>query len=136
MKRTKAPRSIAKSARYVYPTLSDGVTLQTADGDWELGGMTVLVQPDGIDKEFQITAIVIEQCNRPNKTHEIVLYAGENEVEIARRRFVVNAIAAGVVPVDIDTRFLPADTQVSARLAVQGSGEKVVVISLQCDKRE
>lgn len=120
-----------QTARYVYPTLADGITLQTADGDWELGGITVIVPPDTIDKDFQIKAIVIEQCNRPNKTHEIVLYAGEKETEIARRRFVVNSTASGVVPVDIDVPSMPADTQISARLAVQGAGEKVTVISLQ-----
>jgi len=120
-----------RTARYVYPTLADGVTLQTADGDWELGGMTVVVPPDTIDKDFRIKAIVIEQCNRPNKTHEIVLYAGEKEVEISRRRFVVDSSSQGVVPVDIDTHQIPADTCIKARLAVQGSGEKIATISLQ-----
>ena len=135
MRRTKAPRAIRRTARYVYPTLADGITLQTAEGDWELGLLTEVVPADTIDKDFSITAIVIESCNRPNKTHEIVLYAGENQIEISRRRFVVDSSSSGVVPVEIDTRFLLADTLVTARLAVQGSGQKIAVISLQYETR-
>ena len=135
MRRFKAQKQVTRTASYVYPTLADGITLQTAQGDWELGGMPVLVPVDTITKEYAISAIVIETANRRDKTHEIVLYTGDNDVEIARRRFVVDTHAAGVVPVDIDTRWLAADAGVKARLAIQGDGAKIAVISLQYEMR-
>jgi len=119
-----------RTARYVYPTLADGVTLQTAEGDWVLGGMTEIIPKDTIDRDFTITAIVIEKVNRPNKTHELILYAGEDKTEVARRRFVVNE-STGIERVDIDVRTLPADTPVFGRMAIQGPGAKYAVISLQ-----
>ena len=133
---TRAARQLTKVDKSVYPTQADGVTLQTAEGDWELGMMTKVVPADTIDRDFSITDIVIEKVNRPNKTHEIVLYAGKHNIEVGRVRFSVDSTAPGVVPVEVGTRFLPADTPISARLAVQGEGAKIAVISLRVEKRD
>ena len=125
----------ARTERHVFPSQADGVTLQTGVGDWELGGMTIVVPEDYIDKPFTIENIVIESVNRPNKTFELVLYSGEHDTERFRRRFVVNNNSQGSFGLLGDVFKFPADAGVKARLAVQGGKLKIAVISLQYDKK-
>ena len=113
----------------MFPSGSDGVTLQTAEGDWEMGSLTEIVPEDGIDKDFVITELVVEQCNRPNKVHEIVLLCGEKE--IARRRFCIKSTASGEHRIDINSKTIRADSAIHAMLAVQGIGSEITIVSLQ-----
>ncbi len=119
------------SAQLVYPTLADGVTLTTAAGDWALGTITEIVPANVIAKEFDIHEIVAEDVNTQDKTYELVLYYGADDIEIGRSRFAASSNKGGVANLNMQTILIPANSRIRGQLAIQDGSGKTAKVSVR-----
>lgn len=113
----------------VYPTLADGVTLDTAIAAWTLGTITEIVPVNTITEPFDIHAIDLESISA-NGEFELVLYYGAVDTECGRIRFVQTAVQSATLNTDIQTPIIPANSKISAALA-SAAGTQSAIISLR-----
>lgn len=119
------------SAQYVYPTLADGVVLTTASGDWALGTIVEIVPINTITSEFDIHELLVEDVNTQDKTYELVLYYGADDVECSRYRFAATSNKGGVPAQFGMTIIIPANSRIRGRLAVEDGSGKTAKISIR-----
>jgi len=119
------------SAQKVYPTLADGVALATAAGDWALGTITEIVPIDTIVNEFDIHEVLVEDVNTQDKTYELVLYYGADDIECGRTRFAAGSLKGGVPAVAMQTILIPANSRIRGQLAIEDGGSKTAKVSLR-----
>jgi hypothetical protein len=119
----------------VYPTLADCVTVTSGAGDWQLGSFTQIVPINTITQEFDIHQIFVEDYNTSDKTYELVLYQGDNDVEIGRMRFRVNdgtpvgrTLSSGG---QFQTPLILENKRIRAKLAIEDGGSKTACISIR-----
>ena len=127
------------SAQKVYPTQAeevggdegDGITLQTAAGNWALGAYVEIVPADKITNEFDIHEILVEDVDTKDKTYELVLYYGAGDTECGRTRFSSSTNKGGVPNGDMQTILMPANARIRGQLAIEDGGSKTAKISLR-----
>jgi hypothetical protein len=117
--------------QHVYPTLADGVTVATHATDWVLGTITEIVPVDTITEDFDIHEVLFEDVSIQDKTFEIVIYYGATDIEAGRLR-VSSAVLKGSIPNGtMMTPIIPANSKVSAAIAVQDGGAKEAIVSIR-----
>jgi len=99
----------------VYPTLANGADL-VSGADWVLGAFTTVVAGTTITEDFHIIDVAIEACDK-NAVMEVVLYAGDPDVEIARFRFAVVGGFWGNSRYSVDTSLIAANSRIRAKVA-------------------
>jgi len=119
------------SAQEVYPTLAAGVTLTTHATTWILGIIVEIVPINTIAKEFDIHEVLVEDVNTQDKTYELVLYYGADDIECGRTRFAATSIKGGVPAVAMQTILIPANSRIRGQLAIDGGGSKTAKVSLR-----
>ena len=129
--RNKQELDHVHSAQQVYPTEADGVALATAAGDWALGTITEIVPINTIANEFDIHEVLVEDVNFQDKTYELVLYYGADDIECGRTRFAAGSVKGGVPAVAMQTLLLPANVRIRGRLAIEDGGSKTAKVSLR-----
>ena len=119
------------SAQKVYPTQADGVALATHATDWVLGTIVEIVPINTITKQFDIHELLVEDVNTQDKTYELVLYYGADDVECSRWRFASTANKGGIPAQFGMTILIPANSRIRGRLAIEDGGSKTAKISLR-----
>ncbi len=119
------------SAQKVYPTEADGVALAADAGDWALGTITEIVPINTITSEFDIHEVLVEDVNTQDKTYELVLYYGADDIECARTRFAAGSVKGGVPAVATQTVLIPANSRIRGQLAIEDGGGKTAKVSLR-----
>ena len=127
-------RSLIKtfaSARKVYPTLANGVTLTTGTGAWALGNFIEVIPANAIAKRFRLDTANFAVFSI-NTTYEIIFYKGTagNEVEIGRCRANPGGATSAVHDKPLYTALLDANTRVVAKVANSTASQGTVVVSL------
>lgn len=119
----------AHSASKVYPTLADGVTLDTSVVAWTLGTLVEIIPASTITEDFDIHAIDVESISA-NGEFELVLYQGAADVEIGRIRFVRSTVQSATLNTPIQTPLVPANARIRAAVA-SAAGTQSVIVSLR-----
>ena len=119
------------SAQKVYPSLSDGVALATAADDWALGTITEIVPVDTIANEFDIHELLVEDVNTQDKTYELVLYYGADDIECCKWRFASTSNKGGIPAQFGMTVLIPANSRIRGQLAIEDGGSKTAKVSLR-----
>jgi hypothetical protein len=100
----------------VYPNLTDGVDVVSANADWTLGAYATIVAAGVITDDFHITAIQVENCNQ-NAVFQLELYSGAGDDLIATLRFSVAGGFFGNMTYRTGAEVTTASSQIRARLA-------------------
>lgn len=119
------------TAQDVYPTLADGVTLTTGADDWEQGAFIEIVPADTITKDFDIHEVVVESVNTADKTYELHLYSGADDILIGKARFAAGSVRGGVPNVHEQMDLIAANSRIRSKLAIADGGSKTLVLSLR-----
>lgn len=110
-----------------YPSLSDGVSIESG-GVWTLSAAFIeLIPADEIGEDFDIHWLIIETVT-DDEMYELVFY--NVETEISRVRWSSDLAAGGrVISVPIPTlmQIQPKNSQIQCKLASSGDTETVVV---------
>ena len=111
-----------------FPSLENGITINTSTTTWELGAFTELIPTNAIDDAFDIHWINFENASATG-VYELHLYAGEfgQEIEIARIRTSREGAQTGTTNVPVQIPVQHANTRISAKLASNGSNRNVTV---------
>lgn len=111
-----------------YPSLADGIQVNTSATTWVLGAFTELIPANAINHAFDIHYITFEGASATG-VYEMHLYAGEvgEEVEIARIRTVREGAQSGTADVPIQIPVQAANKRISAKLASNGANRNVTV---------
>lgn len=118
------------SASRVYPTLADGITVTAEAVDWGTGGALVEIVPaDTITEPFDIHFVNIENVSAA-RTYELIFYWGATDTEAGRIRFTKSAGLDPVLDRRIQTRIIPANSRIRARLASAGAVADTVDVSV------
>lgn len=118
------------SVGQVYPSLVDGiaVTAGAAGPPWELGVFVEIVPINTITEEFDIHFISVEGLNA-NDVYELHLFQGGSDVLVGQKRFTKNAVMDGIVNVPFQTKVIPANARIRAKLASKAGGS-IATISI------
>lgn len=112
----------------VYPTLADGVQVDTDAAAWTLGAFTAIVPASTITDDFDIHHISIENISADG-VYELVLYYGATDIECGRVRFTRTVLTEAVLNIPMRTNLIPANSQIRAKLA-SNSGNDDATISV------
>jgi hypothetical protein len=118
-----------QSERLVYPTLATGATVQSANADWVYGGYATIVPTNAIDVDYQVLAIVIEDCNE-NAVYQLELYKGAGDNIVNAVRFAVEGGFFGNQVYVIGSERVDANDQIRARLASSNGAAAVATITM------
>ncbi len=129
----------AHSTQKVYPTQAeeaggdegDGISLATGAGNWELGTIVQIVPASKITSQFDIHELLVEDVNTQDKTYELVLYYGADDIECCRWRFAATSNKGGIPAQFGMTILIPANNRIRGQLAIEDGGSKTVKISLR-----
>ncbi|MBU2685677.1 MAG: hypothetical protein KKF27_20740 [Gammaproteobacteria bacterium] len=99
----------------VYPTMTAGATVVSANADWTLGALATIIPASTITVPFYLHAVVLESCSK-NAVFELVMYQSGGDTEFARIRFAVSGGFFGNYYV-LSGPLVPADARVRAALA-------------------
>lgn len=113
----------------VYPTLAGGATVVSANANWTLGAFATIVPADTITSVFHIHAISIESCDR-DAVFELVLYAGDPDVQIAHTRFAITGGFFGNIQDRITAEKVAANTRIRAKLASSNGAAQIATITM------
>ncbi len=127
------------SAQKVYPTQAeevggnegDGITLTTGAGNWELGTIVEIVPASKITSQFDIHEVLVEDVNTQDKTYELVLYYGAEDIECCRWRFASTSNKGGIPAQFGMTILIPANSRIRGQLAIEDGGSKTAKVSLR-----
>lgn len=117
-----------------YPTLANGMQVNTGAAAWTLGAFTEIVPAGIIDGAFDVHWINFETASA-NGTYELHLYSGEPGLEtlVARVRTVRDNNQYGIDSIPVQMNIQPPGTRLSARLA-SSSGNRNVTLSVYYHK--
>lgn len=104
------------TASKVYPTLADGVQIDTDAAVWTLGAFATIVPADTITNDFDIHHISIEDISA-DSVYELVLYCGPTDTECGRVRFTRTTLTEAVLNIPMLTPIIPANSRIRAKLA-------------------
>jgi len=119
------------SRQRVYPTLADGVSLTTHATDWVLGTIVEIVPINTITNEFDIHELLVEDVDTKDKTYELVLYYGADDIECSRWRFASTTNKGGIPTQFGMTVLIPANSRIRGQLAIEDGGSKTAKVSLR-----
>jgi len=127
------------STQKVYPTQAeevggnegDGISLTTAAGNWALGTIVEIVPANKITKEFDIHELLVEDVNTQDKTYELILYYGADDIECSRWRFASTSNKGGIPAQFGMTVLIPANSRIRGQLAIEDGGSKTAKVSLR-----
>lgn len=113
---------------YCYPTLANGVQVNTDANVWVLGNYTELIPTNTITKNFDIHWIQFENASA-NGVYELHLFRGEigQEVFIGQVRTTRDSNQSGTSSVPIQVPVIPANSRISARVASNGGNRNVTL---------
>lgn len=114
------------SAAKVYPTLANGVLVESDGAGWTLGAFVEIVPATTIGDEFDIHHIHVEAVSA-NDTLELVIYAGAGDVEVGRIRLTKNAVQDSIVNMPFQTPIIAADSRIRAKVASASGGTDVTI---------
>ena len=116
----------------VYPTLSNGISVNASAGAWTLSAaFTQIVPVNTITSDFYITYFHVSTASATD-TYELVLYSGTagNEVEIGRARFYKDGgKETGVFVCPLSTLKIAANSRISAKIASL-AGSRTAIVSI------
>jgi len=115
----------------VYPTLADGITITSGTGKWTLGNFVELIPANTINAPFDMHFFNTALASLVG-TYEIHLYAGavNSEVLFSKVRFARLSNQTGATPFPILTPVFPANTRISAKMAVNVVTQETLVCSI------
>lgn len=115
---------------FCYPTLANGIQINTGAGDWELGSFAEIIPADEINKAFDIHWVNFEGASS-NGVYELVLYSGASgsEVEIGRVRTVREGAQTGIARVPMQIPVQAPNARISAKVA-SNLGSRNVTVSV------
>ncbi len=107
----------------VYPSLVPGidVTAGAAGPPWVLGAFTEIVPASAITNEFDIHYVSVEGMDT-NDVYELHLFWGAGDTLAGKRRFTKTAVMDGVQNVPFQTKVIPANSRIRAKLASAAGG--------------
>lgn len=105
----------------VYPTLANGVTVESDGVAWTLGAFVEIVPVNTITVDFDIHNIGVENITA-NDVLELWLYAGAGDTFVGHVRFTQNAVQDAVVNVPFQTPIIAANSRIRAKVASAGGG--------------
>ena len=111
-----------------YPSLANGIQINTGSGAWALGAFTQLIPTNEINHAFDIHWVNFESASNTG-VYELHLYSGElgEEIEIARIRTVRDGAQTGIVNVPVQIPVQHANTRISAKVAGNAGNRNVTV---------
>lgn len=104
------------NAATVYPSLTDGASVVSANSDWTMGAYATVIPASTIGTAFQLTAVNIESCDK-NAVFELELYQGDGDTRITTVRFAVIGGFFGNCVYRFSSAEIAANARVRARLA-------------------
>ncbi len=113
----------------VFPTLAGGVTLTGDAAAWVLGPAVQVMPPSTANDPFDVHFVNIEAISGAG-VFEIVLYAGDLDVEVGRVRFGTSIAVDLITGIPIQMPITPDTDRVRARVASAAGGAQTVTISL------
>ena len=127
----QARQHVHNTAR-VYPTMAAGVPIEAGDtvGGWDLGAVTQIIPATTIDAPYDLHWVNIENMTH-NGIYELVLYAGDPDVEIARVRFARTDNFTKREALFVESAVIAADARVRGAVACSDAGAgRIVTVSL------
>jgi hypothetical protein len=112
----------------VYPTLTAGVAVVSANLDWALGVPATIIPANTVTVPYYIHAVVVESCSK-NAVFEMVLYQGALDVEVARNRFAVSGGFFGNY-FTLNGPLIPANARIRAALACSSGAMAAATITM------
>ena len=111
-----------------YPTLADGITINTSSTAWTLGDFTEIIPANTINVEFDMHFINFEDSSTTG-VYELHLFSGEvgEEVLIATIRTSRDANQSGITSVPVQVPVQHANARISGRLASDGGNRNVTL---------
>ena len=119
------------SAQKVYPTLAAGAALTTHATTWVLGTIVEIIPVNTIINQFDIHEVLVEDVNTQDKTYELVLYYGADDIECCRWRFASTTNKGGIPAQFGMTVLIPANSRIRGQLAIEDGGSKTAKVSLR-----
>ncbi len=105
----------------VYPTLTAGQVIPADATAWDLGAVTQIIPAGTITQAFDLHWVNVEAMSH-NATYELVLYAGDPDVEIARVRFTRVDNFTKRDAIFVESPVIAANSRIRAALACSDAG--------------
>lgn len=120
----------AHSRAMCYPTLSEGIQVNSGSTSWSLGDYTEIIPSGAILNAFDVHWINFETASASG-IYEIHLFAGEpgQESLVAQTRTVRDNNQYGISSVPVQMPIQPPNTRISVRIA-SSSGNRNVTLSV------
>jgi len=119
------------AAANVYPSLASAVEVTSASAVWTLGAFAEIVPASAITSAFDIHFINVDSVSAVD-SYELWLYSGavSSEVLIGKARFSKTANISPVSNSPFQTIIQPANTRISAKLAVESANARIAAVSI------
>lgn len=116
----------------VYPTLADGVTLTATSGagTWTPGTITQIVPASTITDDFDIHFVIIEDISA-NGVFELIMYAGDPDVEVGRTRFVRSSNFVETLAIPVQTPIIAANSRIRGQIATNDDAGQTATLSVE-----
>jgi hypothetical protein len=118
-----------ETERRVYPTLTTGAAVVSANTDWVYGAYGVVVPINTITSNFTIVAVSIEACNR-DAVFQLGLYKGAADDLITACRFAVSGGFFGNQFYFLGSEEIEANSQVRARVASSNGTAQIATLAV------
>ena len=122
------------SSSLCYPTLTNGIQVNTGSAGWVLGNFTEIIPAGFISSAYDLHWVNFETASASG-TYEIHLFSGApgEEVLIAMARTVRDNNQYGISSVPIQMAIQPPGTRISSRIA-SSSGNRNITLSVYYHK--
>ena len=117
------------AARKVYPSLTAGASISSANTDWVYGNYATIVPTITITQDFHILGVSIESCDRDGII-QLELYKGAGDEIVTAVRFALDGGFYGNQVYVVGSGLIDANSQVRARIAFSAGTTFVATITI------
>jgi hypothetical protein len=125
----KKAATVVSSEREVYPSLTTGASLVSANADWTYGEFTTVIPANEIEIGYHVLSINVESCDR-NAVFQIEMCQGANDVPISTNRFAISGGFFGNQVDIIGSAVVPASARIRARIASSNGAAEIATIGI------
>jgi hypothetical protein len=110
-------------AGFVYPTMTRGAAVVSANANWALGSVALVMPAGHVPQSYRLDAIVVETLDRA-AVFELVLYQGADDAEVSRIRL------CGVGYYILTGALVPGGARLRAALASSNGAAEIATVRI------